>query len=428
MTFAGLHIRTERWFRSHVLPLSVLVLLTAPEAHAQAMQDSVKLSAVDSVRILSGVLEKKREDRARMMRIVDALNTVDSVYKVHYPTWIVLDEDLRQRVIRLFRSRIPSFTHNTDVVVIASPDRSQIIELGVGSKAMGRQDVRFNVSDSLRADLLAADYAKRMIDPIVEPPREFAFFGYRPRYAALSLSAFGATLLFNNGGGAEAKLGYEEIGYHFWSAGTVKALALFDRLKLGVILPLTQGKGRGGGTQPLAIRPRLLTGARGIAAEYEYPFSSQLVGTRFSIGEVTDFTNRELYVNQDRIYYVHTVAQLYYSRQGSLGGNHLFTLTGGLGYHQIATADLHSDDRYVITDRDDFVSPVLRVDYVHRGENLYGAGLQYYGSILFVNWWVELIQNFMFIDLKYYSPVFRSAKPWEQPYFFMISPRIQVEY
>ena len=391
-------------------------------------QEPPEQPAADSVRILSEILEEKRGNRASMTRMLGALNVVDSAYKVHYPTWIVLDEDLRQRVMRMFRFRFPEFAHNTDVTVVTNPEGDELVELAVGSAAMGRQDIRLNLSDSLRTDLLASGYARRIIDPIVEPPRTIALFGYRPRYAALSASAFGATLLFNNGGGVMADLGYEEIGYHFWSAGSVKAFALFDRLKLGIIFPITQGKTRTDVTQPLAIRPRRLTGTKGMALEYEYPFASQRIGTRFSIGEMNTLSNPEYYIDPNRIYYVHTVAQLFYSRQELVGQTHLLTLTGGLGFHQVSTADLNPDGRFVTSNRDDFVSPILRVDYVHKGENLYGASLQFYSSIVFVNWWSELIENFIFIDLKYYSPVFRSPKPWEQSYFFMISPRIQVIY
>jgi len=422
------HIRAYRCFRGVAPLVCILSLLTGDNILAQSAREPVDQPAADSLRILSEILQEKRNDRARMLRMLDALNVVDSAYKVHYPTWVVLDEDLRQRVIRTFRSRFPTFTHNSDVTVVTNPERNEIMELTVGSAGMGRQDVRLNLSDSLHADLLAAGYAKRIINPIVQPPRNATLFGFRPRYAALSASAFGAALLFNNGGGVQADLGYEEIGYHFWSAGSVKALAIFDRLKLGIIFPITQGKNQTDVTQPLAIRPRLLTGTKGVAAEYKYPFSSQLIGARFSIGEMNTFTNPDLYVDQKRIYYVHTVAQLFYSRQELLGGMHLFTLTGGLGFHQVSTADLNADRRFVTSERDDVVSPILRVDYVHKGENLYGAGLQYYGSIIFLNWWVELIQDFIFIDLKYNSPVFRSPKPWEQSYFFMISPRIQVIY
>jgi hypothetical protein len=41
---------------------------------------------------------------------------------------------------------------------------------------------------------------------------------------------------------------------------------------------------------------------------------------------------------------------------------------------------------------------------------------------------VEIVKNFLFVDLKYYTPVGRDPHPWEQKYFFMISPRIQITY
>lgn len=59
---------------------------------------------------------------------------------------------------------------------------------------------------------------------------------------------------------------------------------------------------------------------------------------------------------------------------------------------------------------------------------MFGASLQLYSSILHLKGWVELIKNFMFIDLQYYTPFVRDPKPWEQSYFFMVSPRFQVIY
>jgi hypothetical protein len=56
------------------------------------------------------------------------------------------------------------------------------------------------------------------------------------------------------------------------------------------------------------------------------------------------------------------------------------------------------------------------------------VNLQYYGMLIFAHGWLEFIKNFLYLDIKYYSPIIRNPKPWEQPYFFMVSPRIQVIY
>ena len=68
-------------------------------------QEASPPNAVDSIQMLKSVLEEKRTDRARMKRILASLNMIDSVYKVQYPTWIILDQDLRERIYRSFRLR-----------------------------------------------------------------------------------------------------------------------------------------------------------------------------------------------------------------------------------------------------------------------------------------------------------------------------------
>jgi hypothetical protein len=119
MRFSGLQIRACSFLCGVALLLGTLPPLMGRMLFAQ---ESPEQPAADSVRILSEILQEKRSTRASMMRMLDALNVVDSAYKVHYPTWIVLDEDLRQRVMRMFRFRFPDFTHTTDLIVVTNPE------------------------------------------------------------------------------------------------------------------------------------------------------------------------------------------------------------------------------------------------------------------------------------------------------------------
>lgn len=383
----------------------------------------------DSLLQLRETLQQKKDDLQAMERMLRSLNEVDSVYMAHCPTWIVLDENLRHRVHTLMQMRSPIKEPDTALVVIANPQRTQILELKSGSITMGRRDIHVGLSDSLKLEILEGMYPKRMLDLNPVETRNPMLFGYVPRFAALSLSGFGATLLFNNGRGIEVKLGHEEIGYHFWSTGSAQIMAVFEQLRLGIIAPFRFGNTPTDAVQPLAIRPRLLTGSKGIVLHYDSALPSEQISAHFAIGEVRGFTNPDILAGTTDIYSVHTVGQLTYARQETFGGGlHLFTFKAGLGYHQIATGSFGTSGGIQTTAKDNFVSPIFAVDYVHEGNWLYGMGIQYYSSIVFAKGWVELIKDFLFVDIKYYAPVFRDAKPWEQPYFFMVSPRIQVVY
>jgi hypothetical protein len=409
--------------------VSLLMLLCVSRSLVVAQTEPVAATSVDSVTMLRNVLEEKKNDRERMERMLASLNAVDSVYKVHYPTWVVQDADLRERIYRTFRMRYTDVPSDTTVTVVANPDADEILEISIGSVVMGRRDTHVNLSDSLHKEILAAKYPMRVINPIPVKPRAYLLFGSRPKFAAISVSAFGAGLLFSDGRGVEVKLGHEEIGYHFWSTGDFRAMAVFEQLKIGLIIPFRYGRTEVANPEPLSIRPRRLSGAKGVSGEFDYPFSSQLVGARLSVGELNSVSNPELLTNLQQFYYIHTIAQLFYSRQEMFSaGEHLFTFTGGLGYHQIALGETKQNGRITATQKVDFASPILRAEYVHQGGKMYGLGVQYYSGILHVKGWVEFVKNFIYVDVQYYSPAFRGAKPWEQTYFFMISPRIQLIY
>jgi hypothetical protein len=409
------------------LVTSIFLLAASCGAQTSAPLSSLVMS--DTLGRLRDDLQEKQNDRGKLERMLAALNSVDTVYKTHCPTWTVLDEDLRQRILRILRLQNPGAVKDTVIVVIANPEETQILELTAGSVTMGRRDARVNLGDSLHFEILHGEYAKRIVDTSPIRPRNPMLFGYTPRFAALSLSGFGATLLFNDGLGVNVKLGHEELGYHFWSTGSLKAMAMFEQLKLGIIAPFTFGNTQPDRIAPLTIRPRKLTGTKGIAIEYDYPFASEQVSAILNIGEVPSAVNSDLLVDRNAVYSIHTVSQLTYARQEFLGGGrHMFTLRGGIGYHQVATGTFMPDGTLATTNKEDFVSPIVAVDYVHHGDRLYGMGIQYYSSVIFATCWIEFVKDFIFVDLKYYSPVFRNPKPWEQPYFFMISPRIQVIY
>jgi len=414
--------------------LIVLFLTLLAIAIPAPGQTAASGTAIDSLKMLRETLEKRREERVRMERMLAALNQVDSVYKLHYPTWIVKDEDLRERVYKAFRMRYPDVPPDTDVVVVANPDAGEILEISIGGTKMGRRDTYLTLSDSLFKGLLAADYPLQQLSPIREKERDGSTpFVMNPRHMAVSASAFGGTLVFPSSMGIEAKIGRDEIGYHFWSSGDMRIFLTYEQFKLGIVAPFSLGKPSPDGqvVQALSFRPRKLTGAKGVAAEYEQPFTSESVGARISVGELSYYTPTGVPTSTpegNTYYYIHTAGQLYYSRYLSVGPEHLLKVTGGIGYHQVGTGLEQPDAAIKTIEKENFISPVVRAEYTHAKGLGYGAALQYYSSIVFAHGWMEIVRNVLFIDLKYYAVAFRDPRPWEQPYFFMVSPRIQIMY
>jgi hypothetical protein len=417
-----------RGLRRRVFAAALIVPLAWTHQMWAQLSEVTGQPAIDSIGVLRSVLEAKKEDRERLDRMLNALNSVDSVYKVYFPAWIIRDEDLRQRIYKVFRGRYSNVAPDSAVIVVANPEKGEILQVSIGKAAMGPQEIRIVMSDSLRRDILRGNYPQRMIESAPAKERKRIPFGAKPVVVSMDASLFGGALLFGNGWGIELKIGHDEIGYPFWATGDARLMAVFDRLKLGVMIPLNFGKKQPKILDPLAIRPRHLNGATGISAEYDQPVKSDLVGARFSLGELNKYVGGQL-TDDKSPYYIHTIGQLFYShRMSFLEGAHLLTVSAGLGFHQIAQGEVLPDDRIVATKKWNFFSPIVRMDYIRHGDEMYGVTVQYYSSILYVSGWIELVRNFIYVDLRYAAPIVRSPKPWEQPYFHMISPRFRLVY
>jgi hypothetical protein len=423
--------------QSFPLILAGLLILGTAAVSSQ-VPDTVRGRAqgTDTLQVLQAQLENKRAERLSMERMIASLNTIDSVYKASFPMWIVLDEDLRERVYKSFESRFSNVRRDSDVVVVGSADRKHILEIDVGSHVMGRRDVAVNLSDSLYHELVSMNYPLREFSPIIPRLTARTQFGIVPMFAAISASAFGVTMLFANGMGFEANMGREELGYHFWSTGDLSVMGVYNQFKLGFNFPFAPGLGTPGGiSSPISIRPRKMMGTNGVVMEYVDQLSDASLGAHLSVGENnSSIASGNLFVNPGDSagnYYVHTVIQGWYSRtlRFGAGEEHTLALSGGFGYLQIASGlNIFKGDRIVTAAKQDFYSPLVRINYTREGANSFGVNLQYCSSVIFAYGWVEFVKNFLYLDLKYYSPIIRDAKPWEQSYFFMISPRIQLVY
>src|SRR5512140_980708 len=146
-------------------------------------------SIEDSIATLQNTIVRRTADRDQLRRMLASLNVIDSVYRPLYPAWLVLDDDLKERINRAFRERHPDVSRDTDVVVIANPGRGQILGLSVGSVKLGRLETPQTISDSLNRELLQGDYQRKDVNLRSEPPRTNVL-NTEPQYASLAASAF----------------------------------------------------------------------------------------------------------------------------------------------------------------------------------------------------------------------------------------------
>jgi hypothetical protein len=166
-----------------------------------------------------------------------------------------------------------------------------------------------------------------------------------------------------------------------------------------------------------------------MVSQFNYNFDDIAMEARFSIGELTSVHALGDLVDPQNVYYINSIGQLSLSQKVYFSGaKHVVTLTGGLGYHKIGYATADTLGNVSTYDRVTFFSPMVKTAYVFNGFETFGVSVQYYHNTIMADVWLELFKNFLYIEGKYSVPIIRAPQPWEQPYFFMISPRVRFAF
>ena len=77
----------------------------------------------------------------------------------------------------------------------------------------------------------------------------------------------------------------------------------------------------------------------------------------------------------------------------------------------------------------DISSPYLSFEYLHEeGDEAYGCNLQYFNSSILTSIWLQIIPNYLRIEMKVAKPILRDLKPWENEDFIMIFPRLLLSF
>jgi hypothetical protein len=69
------------------------------------------------------------------------------------------------------------------------------------------------------------------------------------------------------------------------------------------------------------------------------------------------------------------------------------------------------------------------MDYVHQTpDEHYGASVQVFDLNMLFTGWLEVMPNFLRIEVKYSQIISRPVRPYENPDFIIISPRFRLEF
>jgi hypothetical protein len=216
--------------------------------------------------------------------------------------------------------------------------------------------------------------------------------------------------------GAELKVGNDEIGYPFWTSGNIAVQAAYCDVRLGFQFPY-MGGGRTTGTLSKLLPSRGLEGTYGITGGVQMgPVGASLLyGFRR-----TDADSK--FLDPENIYSIRLLTQLWYSFTLDFGrAENLLRVRMGAGFHLIGhdRVDPATKEVAEVETQRSFWSPYFRYDYINsQFSRNFGATLQYYKEWILGSIWIELLENFLWIEFKAAAPALRLRYPWEPSHYF----------
>lgn len=296
------------------------------------------------------------------------------------------------------------------------------------SKLVELRDTAFRLPTSLGDDFTPYDKVLEEFTPV------WMHLNPTPDRVKVDLSLYGLIFKIGPSWGGEVRIGSDETGFPFWSSGKTLYLVTYNRIKFGFELPFRPGLHRTETFPPFPIQSRKLNGTRGIVGEFDFG----PVGGMASFTRLTDLDTRDLTDPSD-FAYITSIVQGYYSFGISLTPTNLIRVKVGVGYHRVVEAHLvraASDsaqtqfEESIVNERPkDFPSPYIRIEYLNKdASQRFGGSLQYYDFGLLTTAWLEIIPNYLSLEMKYAWPLLRDPKKWENSSFLIISPRLRLSF
>ena len=257
--------------------------------------------------------------------------------------------------------------------------------------------------------------------------------------------------------GIELKFGLDEINYPSFFSERMMVRAIWDNIKLGVILPTP---GWSSFTKDVFdIDRRFTFGGIGLTGAFDFPIkviaqsgvfsmsASYLFGDakapsykdrkRFYEDYGFDYKENDLFFND---YLIRYTAQAHYTFGFALDQSYLFrfgiggTLYGAETWHDYEKLDDLEDNIIAYKKYDDNSKTIgglsMKVEFMAKDITTpFGASLQYFDESLFANVWIQIpiVQEAFFIkfEAKAFAPAFKETlHPWEDKAVFMPSVRL----
>ncbi len=375
-------------------------------------------------------LQSEREELQSLERILLLLNSGDTTYASYFPVWSVLDKNMKLSIYNAFRNRGKHFSEDDQIVIIATPNMKSIADIRIGSTSYGRLFASKSLDPELHKTLLEQKYVLANETP----------FGYKndaqlrrrgmtenPNWVSLNISLFGGTMKFGNDWRIVGKVGNDELGYPFWSSGQILVMAGYKSIQLGGYLPMHGGVFETNPAErPLSLKPRLLNGSSGVTGSFEFEwdavkinsarFTYGSIGGSFAVGSLDRRRPEYLTFDLNNLYSITTILQAYYGFNYQFDDEKILGMRTGVTYHRVTLNRYVGDEIYRYGEAETFITPLISAEYRNLGADWFKLNAQY-SRLLSLGAWAEIVPRYVYAEVKYAAPLFRTPRPWEQWYY-----------
>ncbi len=442
--------------------------------------------------------------------LLAALKTIDTNIIRYFPRWRICERDLQIQVYQTFLLfGYPRENLDMNAIVVTAAPKVEpgmpytllLIECGKEKMVASEIDAYMErLAAIISGDVIYAGpykgepadgkrtYCYEDIPPEIPPTRAQAeaiinFLEPTDVSHAFTLSVFEQGLkLGESGFWLRAKLGTDEVGYHFWSAGEAKVLLkrpliLNPDMQTHKAIPFLLNAYLGGGYRLTSgldpnntlfafVPPRRLNAgpggkivggfefflpihpAFGIRTNIEVPLQSaegvQVNPSTYAKYQRSTVRFEELNVGQQIVGVAPLlrstgqVAFFYHWWINPAAPENFFRLDLGISYAEVQELALVRDTSGVVRLQrtgieglrtyhpDEFLDWLYaRLEYRHQSSYPFGVSVQFSNQILLVHGYLPVIGRWLYLEAKYSTPL-RDAYLFETKNFFMLSPVLRV--
>jgi hypothetical protein len=434
--------------------VSASIILPVGEAFTQPTPP-VPASSRTTLRAMRDSLKLEDEELSLLQHFLEA-STVDQrlMQNAHVKSWVIGNPAVRDSLFFAFVDLDSSILSEagTDAVVLATY-ADDLIEVRFGttvfkgtvlnealkrsgdnrlykkivdtyqySRDIELRDVAFSIPTPVTPELMTYDRLLAVFSPLTSTT-----VNPHPATALADFSLYGMSAQVGPYWGGEIRLGNDDLGLPFWSAGTYSVLVTYKRFKLGVSLPFAGGRATSELISPLILWGRRLSSGRGITCEFDFgSLGGHVLISRFNIGD------RDIVTDPNKFLFISGSVLGYYSFGVTLSPTTLTRAKVGVGVMRLEGGSItrmqagpDEPPLYTGTYSENNISPYLKFEILHDGASeRYGASLQFYNMALMFTASLEILHDLLQIEAKYVWPVSSTILTWQTPDFFMLSPKL----